>query len=87
MTGHTWTRAGPTSSPLPCPLVHPGVRRGFAHAYNALVEDPGQRERGTEIVELVFPKEILSYNPLVYTLRTESAYETYLKSKAKKKDD
>jgi hypothetical protein len=63
------------------------VRRGFARAYDALVEDPSQRGRGTEIAELMFPEEIKSYDPLVYTSRTESAYETYLKSKVKKKDD
>jgi hypothetical protein len=50
-------------------------------------EDPGQQGRGTEIAELVFPDRNLSYNPLVYTSRTESIYKKYLKSKAKKKDD
>jgi hypothetical protein len=54
---------------------------------DGLVKDPGQRGRGTEIAELVFPNKILIYDPLVYTSWTESAYETYLKSKAKKKDD
>ncbi len=54
---------------------------------DGLVEDPGQRGRGMEIAELVFPNKILSYDPLVYTSQTESAYKTYLKSKAKKKDD
>ena len=58
-----------------------GVRRGFARAYDALVEDPGQRGRGEEVAELVFPDEILGYDPLVYTSRTESAYEAYLRSK------
>ena len=48
---------------------------------------PASGGRGTEIAELVFPDRILSYNPLVYTSRTESIYKTYLKSKAKKKDD
>jgi predicted acylesterase/phospholipase RssA len=65
--------------------IFQGVRRGFARAYDALVEDPNQRGKGMEVAALVFPDEILNYDPLVYTSRTESAYETYLKSK--KKDD
>jgi hypothetical protein len=52
-----------------------------------MVEDPSQWGRGTEIAELVFPDKFLSFNPLVYTSQTESVYETYLKSKEKKKDD
>ena len=69
------------------------IREGAMHVVclrsrpYGLVEDPGQRGRGMEITELVFPNKILSYDPLVYTSRTESAYQTYLKSKAKKKDD
>jgi hypothetical protein len=71
----------------------PAIREGATHMVclrlrpDGLVEDPVQWGRGTEIVELVFPDKILSYDPLVYTSRTESAYETYLKSKEKKKDD
>jgi hypothetical protein len=69
------------------------IREGLMHVVclrsrpDGLVEDPSQQGRGTEIVELVFPDKILSFNPLVYTLQTESVYETYLKSKEKKKDD
>ncbi len=69
------------------------IREGATHVVclrswpDGLVEDPGQRGRGMEIAELVFPDKILSYDPLVYTSRMESAYKTYLKSKAKKKDD
>jgi hypothetical protein len=73
--------------PIAMPPVCPGMWWGFAHTYNALVEDPCQQGRGTEIMELVFPNKILSCNPLVYTSWTESAYKMYLKSKVKKRDD
>jgi hypothetical protein len=69
------------------------IREGVTHVVclqlwpDGLVEDPSQRGRGMEIVELVFPNKIPSYDPLVYTLQMESAFMTYLKSKAKKKDD
>jgi predicted acylesterase/phospholipase RssA len=61
--------------------IFDGVRRGFARAYDALVEDPKQRGKGMEIAKIVFPDDILSYDPLVFTSRTESAYEAYLRSK------
>ncbi|KAL3809075.1 hypothetical protein ACHAXA_007860, partial [Cyclostephanos tholiformis] len=61
--------------------IFDGVRRGFARAYDALVEEPEKRGKGMEIAKLVFPDEILNYDPLVFTSRTESAYEAYLKSK------
>jgi hypothetical protein len=90
---------GDAYEPLPGALLfeplsyRSAIREGVMHVVclqlrpNGLVEDPGQQGRGTDIAELVFPDKILSYNPLVYTLRMESAYKTYLKSKAKKKDD
>ncbi len=69
------------------------IREGLTHVVclqswpDGLVKDPDRQGRGTGIAELVFPDRILSYNPLVYTSQTESVYKTYLKSKAKKKDD
>lgn len=56
-----------------------GVRRGFARAYDALVEDPSERGRGADVAIRVFPDEILDYDPLVFTSKTESAYYAYLK--------
>ena len=58
-----------------------GVRRGFARAYDSLVEDPNERGKGMEVAALVFPEDMLNYDPLIYTSQTESAYENYLKSK------
>eukprot|EP00579_Thalassiosira_antarctica_P004393 CAMPEP_0201876952 /NCGR_PEP_ID=MMETSP0902-20130614/8480_1 /ASSEMBLY_ACC=CAM_ASM_000551 /TAXON_ID=420261 /ORGANISM="Thalassiosira antarctica, Strain CCMP982" /LENGTH=590 /DNA_ID=CAMNT_0048404297 /DNA_START=112 /DNA_END=1884 /DNA_ORIENTATION=+ len=59
--------------------IFEGVRRGFARAYDALVEDPEQRGKGVEMAKELFPDDILKYDPLVYTSTTESAYEAYLK--------
>ncbi|EED94788.1 predicted protein [Thalassiosira pseudonana CCMP1335] len=61
--------------------IFEGVRRGFARAYDALVEDVDQRGKGVEVAKQVFPDDILNYDPLVYTSTTESAYEAYLKTK------
>lgn len=63
--------------------IFDGVRRGFARCYDALVEDPEQRGKGMEIAREVFPDDILNYDPLVYTSKTDSAYDTYLKSQQK----
>jgi len=60
-------------------VIFEGVRLGFARCYDALVEDPEQRGKGTEIAREVFPDNILKYDPLVYTRTNESAYDTYLK--------
>lgn len=57
-----------------------GVRRGFARAYDSLVEDPNERGKGMEVAALVFPEDMLNYDPLIYTSQTESAFENYLKS-------
>ena len=61
--------------------IFEGVRRGFARCYDTLVEDPNERGRGKEIAKLVFPDDILNYNPLIFTSKTESAYDAYLKVK------
>ena len=57
--------------------IFEGVRRGFARCYDALVEDPNERGRGIEIAKEVFPDDILQYDPLIFTSKTESAYEVY----------
>lgn len=54
-----------------------GVRRGFARAYDALVEDVEQRGQGTALAMTLFPDDILDYDPLEYTSTHQSAYETY----------
>ena len=54
-----------------------GVRRGFARAYDALVEDADQRGQGSVIAMKMFPDEILDYDPLEYTSTNQSAYEAY----------
>lgn len=59
--------------------IFEGVRRGFARAYDALVEDPEQRGRGMEVAREVFPDDIMNYDPLIYTSKNESAYDAYLK--------
>ncbi|KAL7540727.1 hypothetical protein ACHAXR_010333 [Thalassiosira sp. AJA248-18] len=59
--------------------IFEGVRRGFARCYDALVEDPDQRGKGAEIAKEIFPDDILNYDPLDYTSKTESAYDAYLK--------
>lgn len=59
-------------------VIFEGVRRGFARCYDALVEDPEERGKGMELAREVFPDDILNYDPLVYTSRTESAYDAYL---------
>lgn len=55
-----------------------GVRRGFARAYDALVEDPSERGRGEEVAKLFFPGEILSYDPLEVDTSERSAFEEFL---------
>jgi len=65
--------------------IFEGVRLGFARCYDALVEDPDQRGKGTAIAKEVFPDSILNYDPLVYTSTNASAYDAYLKE-SKEKD-
>lgn len=59
--------------------IFEGVRRGFARAYDALVEDPNERGRGVIVATQYFPDEILKYDPLSIDSRDESAFEVYLK--------
>ena len=58
--------------------IFEGVRRGFARAYDALVEDPGERGRGAEIAKEYFPDEILNYDPYDMPTSSESAFVNYL---------
>lgn len=55
-----------------------GVRRGFARAYDALVDDVEQRGKGMEMAMQMFPDDILDYDPKTYTSKHESAYVSYL---------
>jgi predicted patatin/cPLA2 family phospholipase len=55
-----------------------GVRRGFARAYDALVEDPSERGRGEIVAKDFFPDEILSYDPSDIYSPQRSAFEVYL---------
>lgn len=82
---HVLAIAAPPGSPEVARLetgreaIFEGVRRGFARCYDALVEDPDQRGKGMEVAKEVFPDDILNYDPVLYTSKTESAYEAYLK--------
>lgn len=58
--------------------IFDGVRRGFARAYDCLVEDPNERGRGAIVARQVFPDEILDYDPL--SIRSnESAFAHFLR--------
>lgn len=56
-----------------------GVRRGFARAYDALVEAPSERGRGEIVAKEFFPDEILNYNPADFYAPQQSAFEVYLR--------
>jgi predicted acylesterase/phospholipase RssA len=82
---HVVTIAVPPDSPEVSRLetsreaIFEGVRRGFARAYDALVEDPAERGKGKEVAKQFFPDEILNYNPLTIDPTAESAFEVHLK--------
>lgn len=59
--------------------IFAGLRRGFARAYDALVEDPSERGRGHEVARHQFPDEILDYDPLDIDSKSESAFEYYMR--------
>lgn len=63
-----------------------GVRRGFARAYDALVEDVAQRGKGMEMAMQIFPDDILDYDPAIYTSTHESAYASYLEEMKRSSD-
>jgi hypothetical protein len=65
--------------------IFEGLRRGFARAYDALVEDPSERGRGAEVAKECFPDEILEYDPkneLFTTSPQESAFSIYMRENA-----
>lgn len=68
--------------------IFEGVRRGFARAYDCLVEDPSERGRGMEVAKQLFPDEILDYDPLDIVEQAsasdaKSAFEFYLRENNK----
>ena len=52
--------------------IFEGLRRGFARAYDCLVEDPAERGRGAQVAMEYFPDEILDYDPLLLELEEEA---------------
>ena len=62
--------------------IFEGVRRGFARAYDALVEDTSERGMGETVAKMYFPDEILDYDPNEIDCIDESAFATYLTNKA-----
>lgn len=59
--------------------IFEGIRRGFARAYDCLVEDPKERGRGQIVAKEYFPDEILDYDPLTISETDRSAFEVYMK--------
>jgi predicted acylesterase/phospholipase RssA len=62
--------------------IFEGVRRGFARAYDALVEDPAERGRGHIVAKEYFPDEIMDYNPTDITGVDDSAFGIFMKENA-----
>lgn len=54
-----------------------GVRRGFARAYDALVEDPSERGRGEIVAREYFPDEIMDYDPTEIDRVDASAFSIF----------
>eukprot|EP00566_Odontella_aurita_P005970 CAMPEP_0113532538 /NCGR_PEP_ID=MMETSP0015_2-20120614/4115_1 /TAXON_ID=2838 /ORGANISM="Odontella" /LENGTH=573 /DNA_ID=CAMNT_0000431511 /DNA_START=413 /DNA_END=2134 /DNA_ORIENTATION=+ /assembly_acc=CAM_ASM_000160 len=61
--------------------IFEGVRRGFARAYDAFVEDPSERGRGELVAREYFPDAILDYEPHEFENKLESAFAVFLKKK------
>jgi len=59
--------------------IFAGFRRGFARAYDCLVEDPNERGRGVEVAKEFFPDEILDYDPLQIKDTDDSAFNVYMR--------
>ena len=62
--------------------IFDGLRRGFARAYDCLVEDPNERGRGVLVAQKYFPDEILEYDPLLmdsHSTEMESAFDAYMR--------
>jgi predicted acylesterase/phospholipase RssA len=60
--------------------IFEGLRRGFARAYDCLVEDPQERGKGMEIAKHYFPDEILDYDPVTIDETLESAFAVYMRN-------
>jgi predicted acylesterase/phospholipase RssA len=84
---HIMTCAIPPGSPGVARLetgrkeIFDGVRRGFARAYDALVEDPNERGRGAIVAAQCLPDEILDYDPTEIDAKKSSAFDYFLKQK------
>ena len=84
-SAHMMAIAAPPGSPEVTKLetareaIFEGVRRGFARAYDALVEDPKERGRGMIVAKEYFPDKILDYDPLEIESGIDSAFDCYLK--------
>ena len=80
---HLMAIAAPPGSPEVTRLetrreaIFDGFQRGFARAYDCLVEDPAERGRGGIVSKEYFPDEILDYDPLDIEVTHESAFEAY----------
>lgn len=62
--------------------IFEGLRRGFARAYDCLVDDPNERGRGAIVALQYFPDEILEYDPLImdaHSTDMESAFDAYMR--------
>lgn len=61
--------------------IFDGLRRGFARAYDCLVEDPAERGKGSQVARQYFPDEILDYDPQAIQSGSlhESAFSIYLR--------
>lgn len=59
--------------------IFEGFRRGFARAYDALVEDATERGRGDIVAKEYFPDEILDYNPSDISGVDDSAFGIFMK--------
>lgn len=66
--------------------IFDGVRRGFARAYDCLVEDPNERGRGAIVAKQVLPDYILEYDPLAID-SDGSAFAQFLKEQGKHRKD
>ncbi|KAL3944883.1 MAG: hypothetical protein SGBAC_001028 [Bacillariaceae sp.] len=58
--------------------IFDGFRRGFARAYDALVEDPKERGRGHIVAREYFPDEIMDYIPEDISRVDDSAFQIYM---------
>jgi len=58
--------------------IFEGVRRGFARAYDALVQDPAERGRGAIVARQYFPDEILDYDPTKIEGLDDAAFSIFM---------